>query len=512
MTDDRFAIIIGCNNYPKDPKQFSTLRSAENDARGVRDILVEKCNFNNENIKLFTSETHWEILKEINMCLKQVQSDDFVLIYFSGHGKLDINNNLHLPVSNTEVGALEATSLPISSINDYIDKSSTNRVVLILDCCYSGAVGRLFSKGSVDGALQVAAAKGKGKYILTASTGIQVAQEKEGQKYSIFTKYFIEGLKSGEADSNHDEKITVDELYTYVYAKVKKDNIQEPMKFASGVQGEIVLVDKVGKLLMPESLSVEMLLSEKSRELEGYTALRHELFNFQRNLAGLKEHVTRFLGEDNHNLKRHHFDEVISEIDRLTTRDLDSISYALENHSFLKEDSQIAELTEIIVFRIWEIKGKIWASQSKKGHPILTLGDLGLVNDIDMVASKTAFYLDSKIEDIERGLVKISSSEDKKQFEEDKKKFMQPSPDEERIEEIRKYLEEDNEALTMIEKFRERGDLDIDRINRLLNEAGFDATIRDVRRLLGRLEELGAVEKVNLNRYRLSGIAEKVFA
>ena len=112
--------------------------------------------------------------------------------------------------------------------------------------------------------------------------------------------------------------------------------------------------------------------------------------------------------------------------------------------------------------------------------------------------------------DIERGLVKISSSEDKKQFEEDKKKFMQPSPDEERIEEIRKYLEEDNEALTMIEKFRERGDLDIDRITRLLNEAGFDATIRDVRRLLEKLEGLGAVEKINLDRYRLSEIGKKV--
>lgn len=51
MPGDHFAIIIGCNNY----QEFNTLRCAENDAKGVRDILVDKCNFNKENIKLFAS-------------------------------------------------------------------------------------------------------------------------------------------------------------------------------------------------------------------------------------------------------------------------------------------------------------------------------------------------------------------------------------------------------------------------------------------------------------------------
>ena len=407
MPGDRFAIIIGCNNY----QEFNTLKCAENDAKGVRDILVDKCNFNKENIKQFTSESSYEILREINMRLNQVQSDDFVLIYFSGHGKLDVQGNLHLAVSNTEVVALDATSLPVSRIKYYIDMSSTNRVVLILDCCYSGALGRLFSKGSVDDALCVAAKEGKGKYMLTASTGIQVAHEKEGEEYSIFTKYFIEGIKTGNADLDNDGKITVDNLYTYVHAKLKEDNFQEPMKFAFGVQGDIVLVDKVRKLL-PESLSVKMLLSEKSRELVGYTTLRRELFNPQRILATLEDSVTRFLEEEDLHLKGEYIRMAIKYVDWFTSG-FNEFLHTLKNLSFLKEDSQIAGCTEIIAYNINKIK-VILETQRINGHPTLTHNDLNLVKDIDRAVLEAVFYLDHKIEDIGVELVKISGSEENK--------------------------------------------------------------------------------------------------
>ena len=346
------------------------------------------------------------------MRLNQVQSDDFVLIYFSGHGKLDVQDNLHLVASNTEVVALDATSLPVSRIKYYIDMSSTNRVVLILDCCYSGAVGHLYSKGSVSDALHVAASKGKGKYIITASTGIQVAQEKEGEDYSIFTKYFIEGLKSGNADLDNDGKITVDNLYTYVHAKVKEDNFQEPMKFAFGVQGDMVLVDKVRKHLMPESLSVKMIVSEKSRELVGYTALRHELVYIQRIPATLEDLVTRFLEEEDLRLKGEYIRMAIDYVDGLT-RGFVKISYILKEHSFLKEDSEITMLTEIIEHYIREIK-VIFVTQRINDHPILTHKVKAKVKDIDLAVLKAVFYLDHKIEDIGVELVKISGSEESK--------------------------------------------------------------------------------------------------
>ena len=36
----------------------------------------------------------------------------------------------------------------------------------------------------------------------------------------MFTRYLVDGLKTGEADTDADGRITLDELYDYVYPQV----------------------------------------------------------------------------------------------------------------------------------------------------------------------------------------------------------------------------------------------------------------------------------------------------
>jgi hypothetical protein len=242
MAENRYAVLIGCNNYPEDSQKLPALKSAEHDARGLREILVDKDigGFDPDNIHLFTSQSNQEILMEIAKCLNEAQTDDLVFIYYSGHGKLDKSNKLHLATSNTNTDLLGVTSLPVATIKEIIDKCSSQKIVWILDCCYSGAVAAAFKGGDVDSELQIASG-GKGKYIMTASTGIQVAKEEEDEEYSVFTKYLLEGLKSGDADLNGDGVVTVDELYSYVRDQVVKSGQQEPVKFALNVMGELTL-------------------------------------------------------------------------------------------------------------------------------------------------------------------------------------------------------------------------------------------------------------------------------
>ena len=242
MAEIRYAILIGCNNYPGDSSRLPPLKCAENDARGLREVLVDKdiSGFDPNNVRLFSGEPNQEILMEIAKCLNEAQPDDLVLIYFSGHGKLDKINKLHLATSNTNTDILGVTSLPVATVKEIIDKSSSQKIIWILDCCYSGAVGATFKGGDVDSELQIASG-GKGKYIMAASTGIQAAKEEEGEEYSTFTKHLLQGLKSGDADLNGDGVITVDELYSYVRDQVVQSGKQEPVKFALGVMGDLVI-------------------------------------------------------------------------------------------------------------------------------------------------------------------------------------------------------------------------------------------------------------------------------
>lgn len=76
---------------------------------------------------------------------------------------------------------------------------------------------------------------------MTASTATQTAQEKDGDTYSVFTKHLIAGLQTGEADLNRDGQITVDELYRYVFTKVREESPQEPMQWDLERKGDLVL-------------------------------------------------------------------------------------------------------------------------------------------------------------------------------------------------------------------------------------------------------------------------------
>ena len=107
------------------------------------------------------------------------------------------------------------------------------RIILLLDCCYSGAFHRGYRSkaGSPENVNVGSSFPGKGHIILTASTGLQFSYEREAPKIlnmdliqpSLFTGAVVRGLETGEADKNEDGQISVNELYDYVYAQVKAE-------------------------------------------------------------------------------------------------------------------------------------------------------------------------------------------------------------------------------------------------------------------------------------------------
>ena len=242
MAETRYAVLIGVNNYAEDPDNLPALRCPENDARGLFTALSdpEIGGFSAGNIQMYAGEDNQNVLMGIASCLGQATRDDLVLIYYSGHGKLDQNNRLHLATSNTTTNLLGVSSIPVATVKRLVDESSSEKIIWILDCCYSGQVGEQFKGGDVGTELQIASG-GKGTYIITASTGIQVAKEQDGDDYSLFTKHLLEGLQDGHADQSQSGLITVDDLYRYTRDKVVQSGQQEPMKFAVGVTGDMVI-------------------------------------------------------------------------------------------------------------------------------------------------------------------------------------------------------------------------------------------------------------------------------
>ena len=170
--------------------------------------------------------------------------DDLLLLHVSCHGLKDEDGTLYFASSNTAVDHLEATAIPSEFVNRQMTKSRSRRIVLLLDCCFGGA----FARGLVHRAGESVAIKeefeGQGRVVLTASRAMEYAFEGENlegdAQPSIFTSAVVHGLESGEADRDRDSRVSIDELYDYVYDRVRETTPnQTPSKWTFDVHGDL---------------------------------------------------------------------------------------------------------------------------------------------------------------------------------------------------------------------------------------------------------------------------------
>ncbi len=234
----RYGVLIASSSFPDEPK-LHDLNCPENDVDGLYEVLTDDSIGAFSELQVVKNEPSHTALRKVHQVLRKAGRDDFVLIYYAGHGKTDLAGRLHLATTETVTDELETTSIPAQRIRTLIDNARTTKVALILDCCYSGAIEKSFLRGSVEDQLNIMAG-GRGTFIMTASTDVQTAREEVREGYGIFTKHLIDGIR-GEADVDGNGIVTMNELYDYVHREVMADSHQEPMKWNLNVQGEMVI-------------------------------------------------------------------------------------------------------------------------------------------------------------------------------------------------------------------------------------------------------------------------------
>ena len=242
----RLALVIG-NSIYRDPA-LSGLTTPGADVGALADILLSPEIGGFDDVKLLVNTSSATLRRSISSFFSQKTREDLLLLYFSGHGVLDDQGRLYLAAKDTEKDLLGGTAIPATFITDEMNRSRSNRQVLILDCCHSGAFSR-GAKGSIGASVGTAAAfegTGTGRVVLTATDATQFAWEGDqviGQvENSLFTHYMVKGLQTGEADADGDGKITIDELYDYVYSHIiQQTTWQTPGKWSYKEQGEIII-------------------------------------------------------------------------------------------------------------------------------------------------------------------------------------------------------------------------------------------------------------------------------
>ncbi|MFN6500718.1 MAG: caspase, EACC1-associated type [Nostoc sp. DedQUE01] len=227
----KVALLIGVSEYEPG---LNPLPSAVRDVEAVCEVLLhpEMGGFAASDITLLKNPERQVVEIAIETLFSSRHKDDLLLLYFSGHGIKDDRGRLYLATRNTsktQQGELiRSTAVSANFIHDRMSESRCRRQVVILDSCFSGAFAEGMSAkddGKIDIRQQLG---GEGRAVLTSSTSTQYSFEEEGQDLSIYTRFLVAGIKSGEADRDGDEFISIDELHEYASQKVRE--LQPAMK------------------------------------------------------------------------------------------------------------------------------------------------------------------------------------------------------------------------------------------------------------------------------------------
>lgn len=334
------ALIIGINKYLKSPP----LGYAVNDAKEMKDILIDELGFEAENVIYLTDSeaTKSNILKSfLSFTSESVKVDDRLLIFFAGHGHTKTG-------SRGEVGYLVPYDADMSDYSTFIrwDELTRNaelirakHILFIMDACYGGlAVNRDIQAGSSRFLKDMY--QRFSRQVITAGKANEVVSDSGGPipDHSVFTGHLIEGIR-GKAANEHGV-ITASGLMAYVYTKVANDLSSDQTPHYGQFDGDgdfIIAAPNIGKLSDDEKKDIDELISIPYVEV-----IRSEL-----TLDDKVEYIKELLSSPKSHIKIHDFS--IEEV-RLflagTSEDNFSVSGSYSDEELLNRISSYEKYTK----------------------------------------------------------------------------------------------------------------------------------------------------------------------
>lgn len=209
MGNNRCALIVGINEY----LETDNLHNAVTDAESMKALLHRhqdgtinyECRLLCDTMEDGRPITRGALRQACQELFLDCQGE--ILFYFSGHGFLDHGGG-YIATYDATVGDW---GLSMQEIIDLADQSPASDILIILDCCHSGALGnsgalRLPTPGA--GPLAVLR---ENMTIMAASQAPQNSVESGG--HGCFTAALIDALDGGAAD--HLGWVTAPSMYAY---------------------------------------------------------------------------------------------------------------------------------------------------------------------------------------------------------------------------------------------------------------------------------------------------------
>ena len=267
VAGSRTALIVANDSY--DHEGLKQLQAPAADAEALAGVLGDR-RIGGFDVRVVRNEPAHVIEVKIEDLFSESRSDDVLLLHFSCHGLKSDSGELFFAARNTRPDRLGSTAIPADFVQRCMRASRSRSIVLLLDCCYGGAFGQgvtvraggdvnvldSFPGGRLGG--------GRGRAVITASSAIEYAFEgdqladEQSRRPSVFTSALVEGLATGDADRDQDGWVSLNELYEYVFDRVREQNPHQTPSRDVEMEGEFYLARRSRPVTIPSPLPVEL--------------------------------------------------------------------------------------------------------------------------------------------------------------------------------------------------------------------------------------------------------------
>jgi molecular chaperone DnaJ len=241
VAGDRAALLIANGTY--ETSALRALRSPAHDTARLAEVLGHP-DIGGFRVESLTDMPEHRIRKAVERFFHGRGRDDTLLLYLSCHGIKNDDGRLYFAARDTEKELLDSTALSAAFVQMLMDRCRARTVIVLLDCCYSGAFVRGF-KG--DDTVHVRdELLGHGRVVITATNHTEYAWEGEHAEplvpqLSRFTAALVEGLRTGAADLDRDGLITPWDLYEYVYEEMRREGVRQTPRIFVDMEHKVVL-------------------------------------------------------------------------------------------------------------------------------------------------------------------------------------------------------------------------------------------------------------------------------
>ena len=222
----KYALLVGVDSYVN----VSPLKCCVNDMKSLKEALM-KIGFEEDDIQILVTgasdfrelPTKKNIEKNISKILADAQPSDMVFLAFSGHGAQE-GKNVYFCPPDVEMDDLEGTCVSITKVMDSLASECNAKFKwMVVDACRNDPNRE---KKAIGGkGLQVIPSPPAGIALFQSCAEGELSWEDRNSGNGYFTKNFVAAL-SGEADSDHDGKLTFLEVCKWTTAHKKTEVLE----------------------------------------------------------------------------------------------------------------------------------------------------------------------------------------------------------------------------------------------------------------------------------------------